>query len=256
MNEKVIWDCLLQKVGNERGVAAIMGNLMAESSLNPLCATGKNKTANYAKDADNGAVDFVNDGVAFGLVQWCYHTRKAGLLEYAKKTGRSVGHLQMQLEYILIEMSNYKTAWNAVNNAKDIRTASDIVMLNYENPATKTEAAKQKRAAYGQKFYDQFAKTQQKQEDAAKPQQKTVRTTDTVNIRAGSSINTAKLGKMAKGVSMEWLATENGFHKVAVWISGDFSEVKGRSAVTPALTARMSTRARLTPREITSTFAG
>lgn len=226
MNEKIIWDYLLQVTGNAYGTAAIMGNLMAESSLNPQCATGKNRTANYAKDADNGAVDFVNDGVAFGLVQWCFHTRKEGLLKYAKSTGRSVGHLQMQLEYLIAEMrGNYHTAWAAACNAKSIREASDVIMLRYENPATKTEAAKQKRAAYGQKFYDQFAKTQQKQEGAAKPQQKTVRTTDTVNIRAGSSINTAKLGKMAKGVSLEWLATEKGFHKVAVWISGDFSKV-------------------------------
>ena len=105
MNEKVIWDCLLPMVGNVYGTAAIMGNLMAESSLNPQCATGKNKTANYTKDADNGAVDFVNDGVAFGLVQWCFCTRKQGLLNYAKSTGRSVGHLQMQLEYLVKEMS-------------------------------------------------------------------------------------------------------------------------------------------------------
>lgn len=228
MNEKMIWDYLLNSTKNEMGTAAIMGNLMAESSLNPLCATGKNKTANYAKDADNCAVDFAHDGVAFGLVQWCFHTRKEGLLKYAKSTGRSVGHLQMQLEYLIAEMrGNYHTAWAAACNAKSIREASDVIMLRYENPSTKTEAAKQKRAAYGQKFYDQFAKTQQKPENAAKPQQKMVRTTDTVNIRAGSSLNTAKLGKMAKGVSMEWLATENGFHKVAVWISGDFSEVKG-----------------------------
>ena len=68
MNEKMIWDYLYQNTGNAIGAAAIMGNLMAESSLNPQCATGKNRTANYAKDADNGAVDFVNDGVAFGLV--------------------------------------------------------------------------------------------------------------------------------------------------------------------------------------------
>ena len=59
MNEKVIWDCLLSLVGNVYGTAAIMGNLMAESSLNPQCATGKNKTANYAKDADNGAANQV-----------------------------------------------------------------------------------------------------------------------------------------------------------------------------------------------------
>ena len=146
-------------------------------------------------------------------------------MDYAKATGRSVGHLQMQLEFLYKELIGYKTVWNAVIMANNIREASDVVMLKYEKPATTTEAAKQKRAAYGQKFYDQFAKAQQEPESAAKPQQKMVRTTDTVNIRAGSSTGTAKLGKMAKGVSMEWLATENGFHKVAVWISGDFSKV-------------------------------
>ena len=47
MNEKAIWDYLLKATGNGSGTAAIMGNLMAESSLNPICATGKNKTEHY-----------------------------------------------------------------------------------------------------------------------------------------------------------------------------------------------------------------
>ena len=226
MNEKVIWDCLLAKIGNEFGVAAIMGNLMAESSLNPRNATNLKKTGyttvdQYIIASDDGVHDFAHDGVAFGLVQWCYWSRKQGLIDYAKATGRSVGHLQMQLEYILIEMSNYKTAWNAVCYSKDIRTASDVVMLKYENPATKTEAAKQKRAAYGQKYYDQFAKAQP--EPSGK---KIVRTTAQVNARAGKGTNTEKLGSFIKGKDLEWLATENGWHKVAVWVSGEFSEVR------------------------------
>ena len=234
MNEKMIWDYLYHNTGNAIGAAAIMGNLMAESSLNPLCATGKNKTANYAKDADNGAVDFVNDGVAFGLVQWCYHTRKAGLLEYAKKTGRSVGHLQMQLEYILIEMSNYKTAWNAVCYAKDIRTASDIVMLKYEKPAGTGEAAKTKRGAYAQKFYAEFANgsTSQKADTQVVPVVKRVEATENVRIRAGDSKSYGQVGSLKKGQSMEWVATSNGFHGVRMkdrvgWVSADFSKVVG-----------------------------
>lgn len=223
MNEKVIWDCLLSMVGNVYGTAAIMGNLMAESSLNPQCATGKNKTANYTKDADNGAVDFVNDGVAFGLVQWCFCTRKQGLLNYAKSTGRSVGHLQMQLEYLVKEMSeNYKTAWKTVQSTNSIRTASDLVMLKYEKPASTSEAAKKKRAIYAQMFYDKFAGDP----SPAPSGKKMVRAKTQVNIRMTPDKKLAKVGELKKGQELEWIATENGWHKVAVWVSGDFSEVR------------------------------
>lgn len=223
MNEKVIWDCLLSLVGNVYGTAAIMGNLMAESSLNPQCATGKNKTANYTKDADNGVVDFVNDGVAFGLVQWCFCTRKQGLMDYAKTTGRSVGHLQMQLEYLVKEMSeNYKTVWKTVQSTNSIRTASDIVMLKYEKPASTSEAAKKKRADYAQKFYDKFAGSP----SPAPSGKKMVRAKTQVNIRMTPDKKLAKVGELKKGQELEWIATENGWHKVAVWVSGDFSEVR------------------------------
>ena len=230
MNEKVIWDFLLDATGNEIGTAAIMGNLMAESSLNPSCVTGI-KDPEYICKADNEEIDFAHDGHAFGLVQWCYHTRKSGLQAYAKETGRSVGHLQMQLEYLVKEMSqSYKTAWKAVTEAKDIRTASDVVMLKYEKPAGTSEAAKAKRAAYANKFYFMFAEPQQKQESAAKTQQKMVVATENVRIRAGDSTKYGQVGSLKKGQSMEWVATSNGFYGVRMkdrigWVSGDFSKV-------------------------------
>ena len=237
MNEKVIWDFLMEKTRNSYGTAAIMGNLMAESSLNPLCATGKNRTPDYALDADSGKVDFVNDGVAFGLVQWCYKTRKEGLINYACTRGTSVGNLRTQLEYLVQEMSqHYKTAWQAVTMATDIRSASDVVMLKYEKPAGTSEKAKQKRYEYGLKFFKEFTgmvpvnstKTQQEAENAAKTQQsgkKMVRAKVNVNLRAGRGTGTAQVGEVKKGTELEWIATQNGWHKVAVWVSGDFTEV-------------------------------
>ena len=224
MIKKLIWRYLLEKTGNEYGTAAIMGNLMAESSMNPKCATGKKKTPNYTEDADSGAVDFKNDGVAYGLAQWCYHTRKAALRDLATLRGASVGSLDLQMEYLWMEMSEkYKTVWNAVCNATNVREASDIVMLKYEKPANTGEAAKQKRAIYGQMYYDQFAEGKK----ADPSENKTVRATVPVNIRAGKGTSTEKVGVLKKGKSLEWIATEDGWHKVAVWISGDFSEVKG-----------------------------
>jgi len=157
MNEKIIWDFLYDKTHNAYGTAAIMGNLMAESSLNPKSATGT-KNKNYVSDADSGKIDFVHDSVAFGLVQWCFWSRKEALLKHAKERGTSVGDINTQLSYMWIEIQKYATVIDAVMNATNIRTASDIVMLKYERPAGTGEAQRQKRANYGQKYYDQFVK--------------------------------------------------------------------------------------------------
>lgn len=234
MNEKIIWDYLIKCINNAYGVAAIMGNLMAESSLNPACATGKNKTTNYVQDVNNGKVDFENDGVAFGLVQWCYHSRKKGLINYAKLTNKSIDNLQMQLEYIVKELSeSYKTVFSAICEAKDIRSVSDIIMLKYEKQANTNESAKQKRAAYGNKFYDMFISPSKQEEKEPKTAQKYVTvTTDRVNIRAGNSKNFPRVSWANTNDQFEWVATsENGWYAVKLkkqvgWVSGEFSKLK------------------------------
>ena len=43
--------------------------------------------------------------------------------------------------------------------AKSVREASDIVLTQYERPADQSENVKKKRASYGQKYYDRYAKT-------------------------------------------------------------------------------------------------
>lgn len=225
MNEKVIWDMLLSATGNEYGTAAIMGNLMAESSLNPRCVTGTSDK-DYTERADTGVIDFARDARAYGLVQWCYHTRKEGLLAYAKNTGRSVGHLQMQLEYLVKEMSeSYKTVWKAVTEAKDIRTASDIVMLKYEKPAGTSEAAKAKRGAYAQKFYAEFANEPAPDPSPVPSGKKMIRAKSQVNIRISPDKNIARLGELKKGQSVELIGESNGFYKVAVYVMKDYAEV-------------------------------
>ena len=155
MQDKYIWNYLLSRWKNPYGVAAMMGNLMAESSLNPSCANTKNK--NYLNDAEKGIVDFVNDKVAFGLVQWCYYTRKRGLLNLAKEQNKSVGNIDVQLEYLCDEIKKYKTAYNAVLNGTDIREITETVMLRYEKPANTSEKAKTKRTNYAKQFYAKFA---------------------------------------------------------------------------------------------------
>ena len=161
-NEQIIWNYFLEKLSNPYGVAALMGNLYAESSLNPINSTGAKKyglsNEEYTMIADEGKNDnFATDSVAYGLAQWRYHTRKRGLLNFARTEQKSVGDLNLQLKYIWYELGSYKTVMNALTTAKDIKSASDVFLLKYEKPANTTEAVKEKRAKYGQKYYDKYA---------------------------------------------------------------------------------------------------
>ena len=139
-----------------------MGNLFAESSLNPKLANNIKKhgmtNEQYIAVVDEGKNNnFITDSIAFGLAQWCYHTRKKGLLDKARSAGKSIGDINLQLEYLWDELQKYKTVINALYDAKDIRTASDIVLTKYEKPANQSEAVKVKRAGFGQKYYDKYA---------------------------------------------------------------------------------------------------
>lgn len=233
MNEEKIWKFLYDKFQNAYGVAALMGNLMAESSLNPLCVTGI-KDPDYVQKADSGAIDFAHDGHAFGLVQWCFRTRKDRLLKYAKSKNTSVGSIDIQLEYMYNEITNsYKTVCTAIKSATNIKEASDVIMLKYEKPANTSDKMKQRRADYGQRFYDMFIspKAPEKQEPETSNKMVTI-TTDRVNIRAGNGTNFPRLMQVNKNAIYEYVATsENGWYAIKLlgkvgWVSSEFSKLK------------------------------
>lgn len=165
-NEQKIWSFLFGKIGNAYGVAGLMGNLNAESGLNPNNLQNSYEKslgmtdAQYTAAVDNGSyTNFAKDSAGYGLAQWTYHTRKAALLSYAKSIGGSIGSLDMQLNFLYKELSeNYKTSVLAVlKSAKSVREASDVVLTKFERPANQSEAVKVKRASYGQTYYDKYA---------------------------------------------------------------------------------------------------
>jgi len=160
-NEEIIWDYLYKKLNNPYGTAGLMGNLFAESSLNPILANNIKKygmtNQQYTDITDaNKNNNFISDGIAYGLVQWRYHTRKQGLLEKARAEKKSVGNIYLQLDYLWEELQKYTTVLSTLYSAKTIREASDVVLVRYEKPATTTEAVRQKRASYGQKYFDKY----------------------------------------------------------------------------------------------------
>ena len=164
--EKTIWDTFMGFIGNACGVAGLMGNLYAESALNPknLQNNGNSKLGmtddEFTAAMDAGAYDnFVHDGYGYGLAQWTYHSRKAALLAYAQNAGKSIGDLAMQLGFLCKELEGYKTVLSTLRSAASVRAASDVVLKQFERPADQSESVQKKRASYGQKYYDKYAGT-------------------------------------------------------------------------------------------------
>lgn len=166
-NEERIWNFLKAQGMTDCGVAGLMGNLYAESGLIPNnLQNSYEKTLGYTDAAYTEAVDsgvyvnFTGDSAGYGLAQWTYSTRKAALLAYAKKTGKSVGDLEMQLGFLMQEMSTSFTAvLNILKSAATLREASDVVLLRFEVPSDKSEGNKERRAKLGQTYLNKYGKT-------------------------------------------------------------------------------------------------
>ncbi len=161
-----IWNYLIGAGFNEFGAAGLMGNLNAESGLNPanLQNTYEKKLgmtdAEYTAAVDAGTYgNFVKDSAGYGLAQWTYWSRKQALLNFAKGRKVSIGDLEMQLAFLVKELAGYGAVVSVLKNAKSIREASDIVLTQYERPANQGESVKQKRASYGQSYFDSFGTT-------------------------------------------------------------------------------------------------
>ena len=162
--QQTIWDFFKNKIGNEYGVAALMGNLQAESGLisnnvqnSYESSLGMNDN-DYTQAVDSGSYDkFVNDSAGYGIAQWTYFSRKQELLDFAREKGTSVGDLQTQMEFLWKELSEkYTGVLNALKNATSIREASDFVLKNFEQPADQSNSVCAYRADQGQKFYDEM----------------------------------------------------------------------------------------------------
>lgn len=159
-----IWNKLLAALENPFGAAGLMGNLYAESALNPKnLQQSFERNLGYTDDSYTAAVDtgsysnFVYDSAGYGLAQWTYWSRKSKLLIFARTRDASIGDLDMQLAFLLEEIRGYTGVWAALVGATSVRAASDAVLTGYERPTDQGEAVKQKRASFGQRFFDTYA---------------------------------------------------------------------------------------------------
>ncbi len=170
-NAKRIWDYLLDKLGNEYGVAGLMGNLEKESGLYPDRVQGDIPYSSYSQEytakVDSGEIseyDFVHNGPGgggYGLAQWTYSTRKQGLYDMWKSGGySSIGSLELALDYLWYELNkSYSGVVSVLKSATSVREASDKVLHDFEKPANHegNTAKEEEREALGLAWYNKYS---------------------------------------------------------------------------------------------------
>ena len=169
-NKTYIWNYFKGKIGNEYGVAGLMGNLQAESNLRPNNLQNSYESSlgytdtSYTSAVDNGFYSkssFVYDEAGYGLAQWTYWSRKKALYEMYKSGGySSIGSIKLACDYLWYELQNsYKGVLSVLKSATSIRQASDKVLHDFENPADQSESVEVKRASMGSAIYNELTGT-------------------------------------------------------------------------------------------------
>lgn len=168
-NSGYIWTYFMEKIGNEYGVAGLMGNLDAESGLYPDRVQGDVPYSDYSKEytamVDSGELsewEFVNagpNGGGYGLAQWTYSTRKQALYNMYKSGGyASIGSIELACDYLWYELQNsFSGVLSVLKSAKNIKEASDKVLHDFENPADQSEDVENLRATMAQVYYDMYS---------------------------------------------------------------------------------------------------
>ena len=187
-DEEKIWSFLLDHIGNAYGAAGMMGNLYAESALRSINLQNTYEKSlgmtdqEYTAQVDSGGYgNFADDRAGYGLAQWTYPFRKAALLAYAQEQGKSIGDMDMQLNFLWKELQSYSSVLAVLQSAQSVREASDAVLLKYEKPADQSETAQERRAGYGQTFYDRYASQSHSEAPESAPD-----STLTTGLQAGS----------------------------------------------------------------------
>lgn len=166
-DESKIWEYLVDIGLSPEGTAALMGNLQAESGLNPRRVegllikryiedgkfsgwkgklSGQYNSDRYTTMVDEGEIskeEFLSPRkytgkvhqYGYGLAQWTSYSRKEKLYSLAKDDGCSIGDLQVQLNYLGWELQNkYSKMHKTLKVTTDIKNATMVVLRDFECP--------------------------------------------------------------------------------------------------------------------------
>lgn len=144
-NAKLIWEYFLVNGISPIGAAAMLGNMQAESALNPINVEDRMHTRLgwsdelYTQKVDNKSyTNFVSDGYGYGLYQITYGPRKRNFLNFVQSRKGSIGDLGLQCLFCIKEFKEeYAGLWNYLCGAPDLYIATQRICEEFERPAVK-----------------------------------------------------------------------------------------------------------------------
>ena len=163
--DSYIYSRLKAVIQNDYGVSGLMGNLSAESGLEPTNLQNSGNTAlgmsdtEYTVSVDNGTyTKFNTDSYGYGLAQWTVESRKSALYNAKVAKGCSIGDIDLQIDFLLAELqTGYVKVFTVLQSATSVREASNSVLFDFESPKDQSESVQNYRASLGQDFYNTYS---------------------------------------------------------------------------------------------------
>lgn len=170
-----VWKYLKSAGMTSAGTAGMMGNIRAESGMianrvEDLCLKRLKEVGKYYTNATYTA--FVDEGTitkeqflhplpgkqyGYGLCQWTSPSRKAKLYDLCKKKHVSIGDLETQLQFLVEELkTSFTGVWEVLCSTDDIVTASNKVLIHFEQPDDTSEPVRRQRQKYSEEYYKEF----------------------------------------------------------------------------------------------------
>jgi hypothetical protein len=144
MSYQTIYDRLRAAGLTEAGALAMLGNWDCESNCLPYrlegdFSSGLVLSKQYTADVDDGRIDKkqFQDGRGYGLAQWTFYSRKAGLWDFCKNYKHcSIADEAAQVEYAIKEMpSESPGLLEKLKTSSDLYQCVEDVCRKFERPA-------------------------------------------------------------------------------------------------------------------------
>ena len=162
-NEKTIWDFLYKNFKSKYAAGGVMGNFYYLCKLKPYHLQTKFEeelemdSKTYTKYVDKGKYkNFATDKAGYGLARWKTKESKKALLDYAKVQGKSIGDLEMQLNFFWkdISSSKYSKIFNKIKKATSVKEVSDAIYKTYLNNKGNNNSTLTNIANYGRFYFN------------------------------------------------------------------------------------------------------
>ena len=171
MDKCDLWIALRNRGYSPYATAAILGNMQQESGFRSNNVedryhrdTGRSDEQ-YTAAVDNGSytrADFMRDGgkvYGYGLCQWTYPTRKAGLYDLCKQRRVSISDTKTQLDYLDMELASHEYApvKRVLFGDYSLYEMTKKFMTDFERPADQSTAAINYRVGLAQDIYNELS---------------------------------------------------------------------------------------------------